>query len=127
MWIHVDHHVAVVSHLSVSLFNPNGDPFAKDRPEDSGNHIAYPLLGKLLNINIIWHVVLDLPGLLRKGQDVFGGQVLVLRHIDRLDIVDMDPFLLPTNDVFQKVDGDILYGKSKVSMAKKTHLPIGGR
>ena len=58
---------------------------------------------------------------------MFGGQVLVLRHIDGLDVVDMDPFLLPTNDVFQKVDGDILYGKLKVSMAKGSHLPMGGR
>ena len=56
-------------------------------------------------------------------QDLLDGEVLVLRHVEVLDLVVEQVSLLLVQDVFQEVDGRVVCRKAELSRTVGRHLP----
>ena len=48
-------------------------------------------------------------------EDLLEGQVLVLRHVEPLDVRAVEARLLAAQDIFEEVDRDVVYGKQNWS------------
>ena len=86
-------------------------PVAKGSPNHSSAHINDPLFGHLLEVGLVWEVVHDVGLLHDEVADVLQGQVLVARHVNRLDLVIGQVTLLCVDNTLEEVDGDVVYGR----------------
>ena len=56
-------------------------------------------------------------------EDALEGESLVLRGVDRLDLLVMHVGFLSAQDVLQKVDGHVLYYEKRISRRRVQHVP----
>ena len=103
----MDHEVSLHGHLGVAVLNLLRDPVLEILTDDSGNYIYKPLLGYMLDIFWIWKISVHLVEPARPVEYLLDAQVLVLGHVERLDLVVGHVSLLSGDDVLQEVDGDI--------------------
>ena len=79
--VHGDHHLLLGAHDGVALLDLVGDPGLELAAQDDGANIHDPLLGHLLQIDIVWQEVGDVGLLRHELEDALDGQVLVLRDV----------------------------------------------
>ena len=106
--IHLDHDLLLLCHERVALFNLLCDPGSEVITDHSRTDVDNPLLGHLGEVLGIWEVVRHLGPRADEVGDTFEGEVLVLRHVDRLDLGVVEIGLLGAQDVLQKVDRHVL-------------------
>ena len=82
-----DHHVLLALHELVARLDLLSYPVAEGLADHGRADIDDPLLGHLLEVWLVWKVVCDVGLLHDEVTDVLQGQVLVARHVDRLDLV----------------------------------------
>ena len=105
--VHGYHNLLLLGHELVSLLHLVADPVLEALPEDGRADIDNPLLGDLRKVDLIRKVLLDLRLGADELQDALDGQVLVLRYVDRLDIIIVEISFLPSKDILQEVYGDV--------------------
>ena len=79
LWVHGDHHLLLGAHDGVALLDLMGDPGLELATEDDCANIHDPLLGNLLQIDVVWQEVGDVRLLRHELEDALDGEVLVLR------------------------------------------------
>ena len=125
--VHVDHHLLLLLHGGVAGLHLGGHPRLEGLADDGGADVDDPLLGRLREVRLVRQVGLDVRVLHGERGDVLEVQALVLRHVDRLDVLVADVRLLAGSDVFQEVDGHVVCRTGRVSRTTWKHLPYGGR
>ena len=97
--VHSDHDLLLVGHQRVSLLHLVADPVLEHVAEHSGANVDEPGLRDLGQVDVIREELLE-PRLLRgEGENLFDGQILVLRDVDGLHVVDVDERFLLREDV----------------------------
>ena len=122
-----DHHLMLGVHLVVAFEDSIPDPSLEWLPDDGGADIDEPLPRDLGHVDIIWEVPLHLRVALAEVEDLLDRQGFVVGHIEGLDVVHVEPSLLPVGNVLEEVHRHILYGKDMISSEGDFHLPIGGK
>ena len=79
LWVHRDHHLLLGANDGVALFNLVGHPGLELTAEDDCANIHDPLLGHLLQIDVVWQEVGDVRLLRHELEDALDREVLVLR------------------------------------------------
>ena len=125
--VHVDHHLLLLLHGGVAGLHLGGHPRLEGLADDGGADVDDPLLGRLREVRLVRQVGLDVRVLHGELGDVLEVQALVLRHVDRLDVLVADVRLLAGGDVLQEVNGDVVCRIQWVSIPKYGDLPYGGR
>ena len=77
--VHGDHHLLLGAHDGVALLNLVGHPGLELAAEDDCTNIHDPLLGHLLQIDVVWQEVGNVWLLRHELEDALDGEVLVLR------------------------------------------------
>ena len=109
--VHGDHDLFLVGHERVSLLHLVADPVLEHVAQDRGAHIDEPDLRNLGQVDVVREELLE-PGLLRgEFQDLLDRQVLVLRHVDSLDVINVHERSLLRQDIFQEVDRRVICKK----------------
>ena len=106
--VHVDVHLLLLPHRLVAILDLVADPISEDFAKDGRADVDDPLLRRLWQVRLVRHVVGDVGVLLAELGDVPEVEALVLRHVDRLDLVVRDVRLLPREDVLEEVDRDVV-------------------
>ena len=125
--IHGDHHFLLGVHDVVPLLHLHGHPLSKLVAEHGSKDVDQPLFWYLGQINLIRQVHRDDRLVGGVFKELFGRQVLVLRHVHGLDLVVADVGLPPGHDVLQEVDRHVVYRKKRFVDPRTRHLPYGGR
>ena len=108
--IHGDHELALVGHEGVAVLNLVSDPLLERLAYDSCANVHDPLLRHVRKVRLIRKVRLD-QGLGRdEGEHFLEREALVVRHVDGLDVRVVEAPLLPHEDIFQEVNGDVVCG-----------------
>ena len=55
--------------------------------------------------------------------DLLEAEILVLRHVDRLDVSILDVALLPIEEILEEVDCGVVCIEKRDQMVKLTNLP----
>ena len=76
--------------------------------DDSSDHVDQPLLGHFRQVNVVRQISVNLVLVSDVLENLLNREVLVLRYVQRLDVVVVDIALAPRQDVLQEEDGDIL-------------------
>ena len=84
------------------------DPLLELIAQDYGTDIDQPLLGHLWQVDVVGQVVMDHRLVGYKHENLFHGEVLVLRYIQGLDLLVVHSRLPTSGDVLQEVDGDVV-------------------
>ena len=113
--VHGDQHLLLGAHDGVALLHLVGDPGLELTTEDHGAHVDDPLLGHLLQVDVVGQEVRDVGLLRHELEDALDGEVLVLRHEEGLHLVVGDVCLLAREDVLQEVHGGVVCTKDTVS------------
>ena len=111
--VHADHDLLAVSHYGISILNLLCDPIFKIGPYYGSTDINDPLLGDLCQIGLVGEIVFDILHLRYELHDLLDRQVLVLRYMYVLHVVVVKIGFLAAQDVFQKVDCNIVCGKNR--------------
>ena len=106
--VHLDHDLLLLGHEGVALLHLVHDPVFEGRADDHGADVDDPLLGHLRQVNAIREELFDFGLGAGEGEDLLDRQVLVLGHVEGLDVVHVDVGLLPGQDVLEKVNGDVI-------------------
>ena len=112
--------------MGVPLFDLIADPLSEGLTNDGRTHVGNPLLGDLGHIFLVRKVFFNTLLLDGEGQDLGDRKVLVLRDVDGLDLFVGKIGLLPANDIFQKIDCDVICKKLRVRTWRAVDLPYGG-
>ena len=83
-------------------------PVAEGSTDHSSTTIHDPLFRYLLEVRLVRQIVHNVGLLHDEGADVLQGQVLVARHVVRLDLVVGQVPLLCVDDRLQEVNGHII-------------------
>ena len=102
--IHLDHDVLLLGHEGVALLHLVDDPGLERLADHGGADVDDPLLGRLRQVRLVGHVCGDVLVLLAELADVLQREILVLRHIQSLNIRVGHVRLLPGDYVLQEVD-----------------------
>ena len=113
-WIDCNHDSLLVNHDGVAFLDLFVHPLLEVLTDDGRANVDYPLLWNLLQIRLIWQVILDCRLAHDEVEDLLKREILVLRHVHRLDVCVMQVLLLPRNDVFQEVNGHVIYINEKI-------------
>ena len=108
MRIHCNHHLLFLSHQDISFFDLIVDPSLEVIPDHCSTDIDNPLLWNLWQVRCIRQIVSQPWVTSGEAEDVFKFEVLILGHMQGLDIVVVQIRLLPIQDALEKVDGDIV-------------------
>ena len=132
--VHRDHDLLLLGHDGVALFDLIADPFFELLAHDYSANVDNPLLWHFLQVWLIRQVHLDPRLVANERQDLLDGEVLVLRHVQRLNSVVLDVCFLARDDVLQEVNGHIVCKKDdfdqqtrQIKFKCQAHLPYGGR
>ena len=106
--VHGDHYLLLLRHQGVSVLDLPVDPLLKIGTDDGCAHINDPPLGHLLKVRVIWQILVDPWLLTGEAHYVFECEVLVLGNVQRFHFVCGDVCLLPSQDVLQEVDRDVI-------------------
>ena len=112
--VHRNHDLLLLSHDGVALFDLIADPFFELLAHDYSANVDNPLLRHFLQVWLIRQVHLDPRLVANERKDLLDCEVLVLRHVQRLNSVVLDVCLLARDDVFQEVNGHVICKKDKV-------------
>ena len=91
--IHGDHHVSLLCHSFVAIFDLGAHPLLERLANHCGADVDDPLLGHFLQVWLIGEVEIDLRLVADELHDLFDGEVLVLRHMHGLDVSIVEIFL----------------------------------
>ena len=105
--VHGDHHLLLVGHLSVPVLDLLLDPGLERCANDGSADVDDPLLGRLRQVRRVRQVQLDVRLGADELADALEREVLVLRAVERLDLVVLQLPLPAVHEVFQEVNGDI--------------------
>ena len=122
-WIHFHHHFTLLCHGCVSLFLTIVYPIAELLSHDCRTNINDPLLGHLFQIGFVGEIVKDLWSVASIIENLCQTQILVLRHMNSIDLVFAKAELLVAGQIFQEVHSDIIYKKTELRFKLATTLP----
>ena len=111
LWVHRDHDLLLFSHQRIPFFDLSIDPFLEVSSDHGGADVHDPLLRHLREVGLIREVEIDCRLVTDELHHALEGQVLVLRHVDVLDLVVVQVRLPPRQDIFQEVDGRVVWMK----------------
>ena len=117
--VHRDHDLLFLGHQGVPFFDLRINPFLEVSSDHCGADVHDPLLRDLREVGLIREVQIDLRLVADELHHALEGQVLVLRHVDVLDLVIMQICLPPRQDIFQEVDGRIIYRRHPYGYIEK--------
>ena len=106
--IHGDHDLLFLVHERVPFLHLLRNPAFEFVTDHGRKDINQPLLWDLWHIDLFRQVHIDDWMVCGVFQDLIDRQVLVLRDVDRFDLVVRDMRLSPTHDVLQEVYGHIV-------------------
>ena len=113
--VHRDHDLLLLGHDGVAILHLIADPVPERLAHNGSADINDPLLGHLPQVRVVREVHGDPRLFVDEVQDLLERQVLVLRHVQRLDRFVVQVSLLATKDVFEKVDGDVVCKKDTIN------------
>ena len=106
--IHGDHHVALLRHQGVAVFDMLADPSLEWLVDDGSTDVHEPLLRRLRQVLVVGEEGLDIGIVGDELEHLLDGEALVLRHVEVLDLVVQQVPLLLIQDVLQEVDGHVI-------------------
>ena len=106
--VHSDHDLFLLAHQCVALLDLQVDPVLELLAQDGRNHVDQPLLGDFRHVNLVGEIHEHERLVDDKLKDFLDGEVLVLRHEDRLYLVVMDVRLTSAQNIFQEVNRDVI-------------------
>ena len=121
--VHRNHDLFLFSHYGISVLNLYRHPILEGRSQNGRAHVHDPLLGDLRQVGRVREVEVYLGVLTHEIENLFDGQVLVLRYVDDLYGIIVQICLLPLHEVFHKVHGYIIYIKEGVRIESVTNSP----
>ena len=125
--VHGDHHVALLRHQGVAVFDLLADPSLEWLVDDGSTDVHDPLLRRLRQVLVVGEEGLDIGIVGDELEDLLDGEALVLRHVEVLDLVVEQVPLLLVQDVFQEVYRGVVCTKLGMSIMDELDLPYGGR
>lgn len=103
-WVHANHQLLLLCHGGVPILDLLSNPSPKGITEDNRTDVDYPLLRDLRQVHLVWKVVVHISLCSNELHDLLQAQVLVLRHVDRLDISVQHVTLLAIEEILEEVD-----------------------
>ena len=94
---HRDHHFLLGAHNCISFLDLVVHPLLEALAQNYGTYIDYPLLRDLRKVDVVRKVIGDVGLVAYELKDLLERKVLVLRYIDGLNLVSLDPELLPVD------------------------------
>ena len=125
--VHRDHHFLLGAHNGISFLDLVVHPLLEAIAQNYSTYIDYPLLRDLRKVDVVRKVIGDVGLVAYELKDLLEGKVLVLRYIDGLNLVSLDPELLPVDKVLHEVDGRVICKCNDISIEEKKNLPYGGK
>ena len=121
--VDVDHHLPLLLHEGIPLLDLLLDPVLERLADHRGAHVHDPLLGRLREVRRVGQVVVDVGMLADELADALQGEIVVLRHMARPDLVVLQGLLLAADDVLEEVDRHVVCSPTGISQKMGRHLP----
>ena len=121
--VHGDHDFFLGIHESISLLDLVLDPRSELFSQDHCADVYEPLLGHLLEVRIVGEVLHDDGSFARELKNALHREILVLRHIQGLDLFVLHMLFLSADDILDEVDRGVVCKHVGVSKGGKIDLP----
>ena len=106
--VHGDHDLLFFAHQCITLLNLLRDPFLELITQNSRNCVDEPLLWDFWHVDLVWEVHEHVRLVDDELEDLFDGEVLVLRHVNCLDLVVVDVRFPPGQDILKEIYRDVV-------------------
>jgi len=108
LWVEGDHHLSLLGHLGVPLLDLLGHPVSECITDDRGTDVHNPLLRRLRQVNVIRQVAGNVGQVADEDHNFFDREILILRHVQVLDVVVLQVGLVLVADVLQEIYRDVV-------------------